>query len=549
MTTTSNPWLGQAKQAHRKQLNFLVALAITEFGLRLAGCFYLASILAWLIQKGAQELPSLAPALGGLALTWSLVAILATARLRRQQHLQTDCLARIENALHQCFSKHQQALVQRNSNYHWHQLWVNDSQHISQFLSDYVPQQKLALLAPMLVIGLTAYIHWLVAAALLLTLPLVILFMVLFGEGARKLQQQHWHALTRLGALFSDRLKALPALLMMRAHIPQQQALQAASEALNQRTQAVVGVAFLSSSTIEFVTTLIMAIIAVFSGFSLLGDIQFGPPITFSSGLQLLLVTPLLLAEFRTLARFYHQKAAAVNAAEKLSEVLSTYPLYKQNDSSTSTQSQAHSNTFTGVNWQDFKISQPQLRAPSLNLGPGQHIHIQGTSGSGKTVLFEALMGWRESSHPALPGRVVMLSQKPVIAATSVRNNLTMAAPTASDSQLLDALAAVDLTYWLINLPRGLDTAFNEIPPLSGGEAQRLSLARALLCKAEVILLDEPTAHLPTDLHWNLVSLIETQCQNLTVLWASHKPLNGDFFDACWTITAQGEINCHKEPR
>ena len=103
-------------------------------------------------------------------------------------------------------------------------------------------------------------------------------------------------------------------------------------------------------------------------------------------------------------------------------------------------------------------------------------------------------------------------------------------------------LAEVELNGWVASLPQGLDTPMGEHPPLSGGQAQRLAIARLLLRKAPVWFLDEPTAHLPQAQHDAISELIHRTCGDATVIWASHKPLPDAWFNRSWQV-ANGVVS------
>ncbi|GLQ15731.1 thiol reductant ABC exporter subunit CydD [Psychrosphaera saromensis] len=466
---------------------------------------------------------------------WVVIKYYLNVRVAKlQQQVETD----IQNRVEQTLNSQQNALCRQYSSYFWQHVWISHIPAISQFLTQYQLQKMLSGLIPVFVIIAIIPINYFVALILLITLPIVPLFMILVGKGAAKLHQQHFIALERLGGLFVDRLKALTLLTSFNQHDTETARLDEASKLVNDRTMRVVGVAFLSTSVLDFFSTVAMALIAVFIGFSILGEISLGPELPFTYGLYLLLVAPLLFSELKNLGSFYHQKALAESAAEAI------YPVVKQentNNQAFANKTGSQNTSWQNLHWQNFHIETPSLKAENLSLQQGEHVFLQGPSGSGKTILLEALMGLRKSSHQ-LTGKCVLLSQSAVITTASVRSNL-MLDRVLPDKTLLDMLNKVELTPWLHSLPNGLDTLMGEHPPLSGGEAQRLALARILLQQADIVLLDEPTAHLTNEQHILLAELINRLCLSQTVIWASHKTLPDNWFSQQWIIE-QGEILC-----
>jgi ATP-binding cassette subfamily C protein CydD len=275
-----------------------------------------------------------------------------------------------------------------------------------------------------------------------------------------------------------------------------------------------------------------IALVAVFIGFTMLGELNFGPSIDLHQGLFMLLVAPLLFAELRALGKFYHQKAKAEAGAERFDEVLkeaSASMVSKQGE---------------GIAWINFKVEAPSLHASQLVIGKGDWIFLNGASGSGKSSLLEALMGFRPASH-FLSGELALLSQQSCVLDNTVAFNLHLGHKGYSESDLIRALEEVELDNWFKRLPKGLDTRLGDYPATSGGEAQRLALARILLLKKDFVLLDEPTAHLTNDQHEQLSALIHEKLADKTVIWASHKHLPNDWFNQNWNV-ADGEIEVEK---
>ncbi|WP_286234949.1 ABC transporter ATP-binding protein/permease [Thalassotalea sediminis] len=438
----------------------------------------------------------------------------------------------IERKVQKSLSEQQHALAQQHSSFQWQQIFLQHIPAVAAYISQYVTQKYLSVLVPILALVMVFAVNWFVALILIVTLPLVPVFMILVGHGAANIHRKHFISLERLGGIFIDRLKALTTITTFNQHHNQSQLLDTASNLVNKQTMNVVSVAFLSTTVLDFFATISMALVAVYIGFSLLGELSFGPEIVFSQGLFLLLLAPLLFSELKNLGRLYHQKAQAEAAWETLEPMFSSLSLQTKPVSS--------SEEFTGIDWLNFQVHNPKLTAPMLHIKPKQHIHLQGRSGAGKSVFLQALMGLTDASHQ-LTSKCVLLGQSPVILPSSVRENLSLGHP-VSDDKLWHVLQGVSLDRVIHSLPQGIDTQLGEHPPLSGGELQRLMLARVLLQSAEVILLDEPTAHLPEEQHQKLSLLIYQLTKEKTVIWASHKRLPNEWFEQIWQIT-DGVIN------
>lgn len=507
------------------------------------GFYYFSTIAhTWVVDATPAKNEDVAGLALCLGFSWVLQGVFNYASL----HAKGAMLAKLEEGLLQVLALRQHALVRQHSVFYWQNVWQNHSQALTDWALEYRVQQSVATVVPLMVLAVIFYVNPVIGLGLLITLPVVPLFMIIVGKGAAALHNKHFVALERLGNLFTDRLNALSMLASFNAHDRQAALLSEASDSLNRRTMKVVSVAFLSNSVLDFFATLSVALVAVFIGFSLLGEIHIGPAISLQQGLWVLLSVPLLLSEMKKLGQVYHQKAQAEVAYEHLAPILSV-----DRRSSWYTSSNAKSD-FDGINVKAFNVydyqsrvnskpdnTPPLLHVPSLTIEKGDHILLGGPSGSGKTVLLEALGGQRPASH-SLTSRVLWLTQSPVITEGTVRENLCLH-DHFDDSELKHILEKVELSTWLKSLPFGLDTVMTDYPLLSGGEAQRLSLARALLRNESIWLLDEPTAHLPDEQHQRLSALIYRLGKEKTVIWASHKALPADWFNRFWYVD-NGEV-------
>ena len=548
---TLTSWCRQLDEAHKlgmrtSQTRLVVIKCLSLFSLIIGFYFFSHIAHSWVVNK-AHGANSHIIGLGvALLFAWLLQGVFN----HKYIDTKTNILVKLENALTGVFAIRQHALVRQQTVFYWQSVWQKQLHDVTDWVAEYSVQQAIAAIVPLLALAVIFVVNPVIGAGLLFTLPVVPLFMIIVGKGAAALHQKHFIALSRLGSMFTDRLAALPMLSTFQAHEKQTDLLKEASESLNSRTMKVVGVAFLSNSVLDFFATLSVALVAVFIGFTLLNELNVGPEITLQQGLWILLVVPLLLSEMKRLGQIYHQKAQAESAMEALKPILasSLCDAETKDDAVDATQTiSAHgenANRFVAEKFALFdelaEAGQGKsaiVSAQSLALNKGDCILLSGRSGSGKTLLLEALAGQRQATHRC-QWPSVWLTQHPVILPGSVRDNLCLY-DRYTDQQLIAMLDKVELSHWLKQLPFGLDTLMTDYPLLSGGEAQRLSIARALLRDRPLWLLDEPTAHLPDEQHHRIAQLIYRLTQDRTVIWASHKALPANWFSGFWHIEHQ----------
>jgi len=414
---------------------------------------------------------------------------------------------------------------------------------LEQYLLDYQLQRRLVATLPVLALLLVLPLSWLAAAVLLTTMPLIPLFMWLVGRGASALQRRHIIALDRLGSMFGDRIEGRTTIRLHNAAAREVERFQRASRELNRRLGEVLRVAFLSSSVLDFFSTLSIALVAVFTGFALLGELPvgfWGGPPSFTHALFILLLTPAFFAELRALGRLYHVRADALGAAAAWAGVIDA-----PTPAANAPVDRFRSLTLRGATVQRLEGGD-LLAVPELTLARGDQVLLRGASGTGKSALLEALAGLRPiagaqtlngapvASLAGLRDRALLLDQSPAFFPGTVRENLDLGMDMAAGAG--EALTAVGLGPWLAGLPRGLDTPMGDTPLLSGGQRQRFSLARLLLFQPDLVLLDEPTAHLGDEERAELEERLLDWLADRTLLWASHEPLPETRFTGHWRI-------------
>ena len=192
------------------------------------------------------------------------------------------------------------------------------------------------------------------------------------------------------------------------------------------------------------------------------------------------------------------------------------------------------------------------LRGLNLRLPRGGRIALVGPSGAGKTTVTNLLLRFldpeegrvtiagrdiREYRQDDVRGMFALAGQDAHVFNSTIRANLQLARPDATEAELWGALREARLDVWVSALPDGLDTLVGEEGErLSGGQRQRLTLARALLTRAPVLVLDEPTAHLDQETAEALVRDIFAAAEGRTVLLITHRPEGLDLVDEIVTL-------------
>ncbi|RZJ84300.1 MAG: ATP-binding cassette domain-containing protein, partial [Brevundimonas sp.] len=378
----------------------------------------------------------------------------------------------------------------------------------------------------LLVIGAAAFASPVAAGILLFTLLPFIVGMALAGTAAARESRKHFEALERLSGLFIDRIRALPALLAFNAEARTAAEIARASDELETRTARVMRTAFLSSAVLEFFSALAVALIAIYCGFNLLRLLPFPVPETLDlpRAFFVLALAPEVYVPLRRLAAAYHDKQAAEAAAPSL-VVPAPAPALRVR----------LADGPPAIRFHDVSIAYdnrpPVLEGFDLTVRPGQIVALMGPSGSGKSSLLHLLLGLAPLSqgqielgglklNPAdgLAADIAWASQNPVVLPGTLGENIALADPTACTGRLRMAADQAGLTS---PLDRSLDERGGG---LSGGERRRLGLARAMLKRAPVLLLDEPTAHLDPASEAAILGLIRDAARGRTTLIATHSP-------------------------
>ncbi|MDI7773940.1 thiol reductant ABC exporter subunit CydD [Asticcacaulis sp. EMRT-3] len=407
-----------------------------------------------------------------------------------------------------------------------------DTEALEGYYARFVQSDVQARLLPLVIIALIACASPVGAGLLLLTLLPFVALMAVLGIGTGQESKRQLDALSRLSNLFVDRIKSLPLILAFDAGPRQAKAVDAAAHDVAERTLRVLKLAFLTSAVLEFFSALSIALIAVYCGFYLLGQLPFSVPehLNLAKAFFVLALAPEVYAPMRRLAAAYHDRQTAVAATQRLMAI-SLIPQALPAAALIDAPEIVFDEVVCGFpDDPGFRIG-----PVSFTARPGSVTALTGPTGAGKTTLLRLFLG---QGH-ILSGRITVngqplndlaaslawVSQHPPILAGSLADNLRLG-QAADDAQLRHALDITGLGGLVASRAEGLETALNERGSgLSGGERRRIGLARAVLKGSPLWLLDEPTADLDAAAEAALMACLPALFAGRTVIFSSHSPV------------------------
>ena len=396
-----------------------------------------------------------------------------------------------------------------------------------------------AAVLPLALIALVFSFSWVAAAILLIALPLIPVFQALVGMAAKEASARQMEEIGDLNSLLADRLAAAPDIRLLAASGRAADGFADRAEGLRAATMGVLRVAFLSSTVLELFAALGVALVAVYVGFSLLGEIGFGAwaaPLTLGQGVFVLLLAPEVFQPLRDLAAAWHDKVAADAVAEEIETL-------RDRQAAEAVGFGAPAEPLPGgatVRMRGATATRggAAVPLPDLDAAPGAAVALTGPSGSGKTTALMALAGLL----PLAAGRIEVAG-RPLDPQTADAWRARLAwvpqhvhVPDVTLAEFLDprqtgrdpapALRAARAAHVVAALPEGLATRLGESGAgVSGGEARRLLLARALLSEADAVLCDEPTADLDAETAAAVRAVLRQLAERgATVLVATHDP-------------------------
>ena len=411
---------------------------------------------------------------------------------------------------------------------------VEGVEALEVYFGRYLPQFVLGMTIPFLLCAYIATVDWVTAVALLVALPFIPGSLMAIQRKLRAVSDRYWASAGRLSALFLDSLQGLTTLKMFNRSRARAEEIRAQTERLRQDTMRLLAVNLISLFFIDWVSTLGTTVVACGMAAWRLqaGAVTFGQAVTLAL-LSVELARPLIL-----LGSYFHAGASGVAAAGHMFALLDTQPRIREAPIATPAKCAPHIR-FENVHFAYDEGERPALDGLSFEIRPGETVALVGASGAGKSSVVNLLFrffdpqegqiyldGHRLSDLPLdwLRRQLALVAQDAYLFYGTIAENLRLAKPDATRAELEAAARAANIHDFIASLPDGYETQVGERGlTLSGGEAQRIAIARALLKDAPIVILDEATSHVDAESEAAIQEALRRLTENKTVLLIAHR--------------------------
>ena len=548
-------WLRAQQEPIRKLMRANIVLATLSALILVAQTYFLATLLDKLIMQNVPR-DELIPYFLGLIIGFGMRAIILWARekigFQSGQLLRNHIRQKILDKIHLVGP----ATINQKPAGSWASIMLEQVENLHNFYARFLPQQSLSAIVPVVIFIAVFPLNWAAGLILMITAPLVPMFMIIVGIAAADNSQKNMDTLSRLSAQFLDRLRGLETLRLFNRTSEQTEHIENATEDFRETTMDVLKLAFLSSAVLEFFTSISIALMAVYFGFSYLGQIEFGTynaPLTLFTGFFCLILAPEFYQPLRDLGAYYHDRAAGIGAADAIVDFLeSDYLTVHQNEKTISLESavEISAENLVVLSTQGSALTKPL----NFQIPANHNVVLVGQSGAGKTSLMNVILGFlpyegslkingqelRESNLADWRKHIAWVGQNPLLLQGTIKENLLLGDIQANDEEINQALIRSQAKEFTDKL--GLH---HEIKDgglgVSVGQAQRLAIARALLRKGDLLLLDEPTASLDAQSENLVLHALNEASQHQTTLMITHRIEDLKQFDQIF-VMQRGEI-------
>lgn len=536
-----HPFAWQLVKLHPRSYGGLLLLTLLGTVATLGQAYAFARIIDSLVVQG-ESLPYGAMAVLGAMISMRMVCSHGEQWLR--EHIASAIHEDLRNrVLHHMIA---QGVRQSESAGSVTHILTDGLDHVDAYMNQYIPQALYAVLIPLMIsIAIIDSVSW-IGWILLMTYPLIPFFMILIGKKADKLNKQQWERMQFLGGHFLDVLQGLTTLKVFGRAKEQVHVIGRLSGEFRDATLKVLRIAFLSALVLELIGTISTAMIAVYLGVSLVyGEVEFLP------AFFILLLAPDFYAPLRQLGAAFHTGLSGKVSLTAVQEYLTSGIKVVRTGQET-LKRPIQTLEFRDVAY-EYEEDHVGLETFTGVLKRGCSYMLVGESGAGKTTISNVLMQLLTPTKGQVTvdgydlqtldsqwyhEQIAYLSQTPYIMSGTLRENLQFGLE-ASDETLWKVLQQVQLADFVSALPLGLDTVIGEGGyGLSGGQRQRLALGRTLLRPAQILILDEVTAHLDVETENLIMQVLREYGQDKIVLYVGHRVQTMKYVDTLFVMQA-----------
>lgn len=536
-----HPFAWQLVKLHPRSYGGLLLLTLVGTAATLGQAYAFVRIIDSLVVQG-ESLPYGAMAVLGAMISMRMVCSHGEQWLR--EHIASAIHEDLRNrVLHHMIA---QGVRQSESAGSVTHILTDGLDHVDAYMNQYIPQALYAVLIPLMIsIAIIDSVSW-IGWILLMTYPLIPFFMILIGKKADKLNKQQWERMQFLGGHFLDVLQGLTTLKVFGRAKEQVHVIGRLSSEFRDATLKVLRIAFLSALVLELIGTISTAMIAVYLGVSLVyGEVEFLP------AFFILLLAPDFYAPLRQLGAAFHTGLSGKVSLTAVQEYL-TSGIEVVRTGQETLKRPMQTIEFRDVAY-EYEEDHVGLETFTGVLKRGCSYMLVGESGAGKTTISNVLMQLLTPTKGQVTvdgydlqtldsqwyhEQIAYLSQTPYIMSGTLRENLQFGLE-ASDETLWKVLQQVQLSDFVSALPLGLDTVIGEGGyGLSGGQRQRLALGRTLLRPAQILILDEVTAHLDVETENLIMQVLREYGQDKIVLYVGHRVQTMKYVDTLFVMQA-----------
>ena len=520
-------------------LQVAIGLGLFSGFLLIAQAWFLASAINSVIFE-KQTLPEVQSWLWMLLAVFLVRAFLAWASEKTAFYASAKIKQQLRNKLHQHLLNAGPITLGNEASGERVNTLVDGIEALENYYARYIPAMSLIVLVPLSILVFVFPIDWISATIMLVTAPLIPFFMILIGKGTESLNKKQWRKLARMSAHFLDMIQGLTTLKIFNTSKREAELIARISDDYRRTTMSVLRVAFLSSLVLEFLATVSIAMVAVLIGFRLYyGEMDF------LLGFFILLLAPEFYLPLRNMGTHYHARMEAIGAAEQIVEILDSPILNNTVADTTKNSHTKPSLEQSPINIQFKKVSfsyeegRQALDNFSLNIKAGERIALIGESGAGKSTIANLLLGFIKTkqgsiyineeelnNYPMKQWRTQLawVPQRPYLFHGTIADNIRLGTSDASDDAIKQAAEKANAASFIESFEDAYETMIGEKGEgLSGGQIQRIALARAFLKDAPLLILDEATANLDKTSEKLIQKSIKRLSEGKTVITIAHR--------------------------